>query len=94
MKKEIECGQIVRSTQGRDVGEFYVVVGVDSNTAIVCNGKTKTLKKPKKKNKLHLKATSVINTEIAKKIENKQKINDQMIYHSIYEYRKSNKGEM
>jgi hypothetical protein len=34
----------------------------------------------------------VIITELAQKIGNKTKINDQMIYHSLYEYKKRLKG--
>lgn len=90
--KEIQIGQIVCSTQGRDKDEFYVVISKDAKFAYLGNGTTKLLTNLKKKNQVHLKATCVINTEIAKKLENKQKINDQMIYHSIYEYKKGLKG--
>ena len=94
MKKEVKLGQIVTSLQGRDEGEIYVVVKIEDKFAFVCNGTTKTLKKPKRKNKLHLKTTPVVITEIAQKLEQKRQINDQMIYHSIHEYKKGNKREI
>ncbi len=94
MKTELKCGEIVCSLQGHDKGEFYVVVNLDGNFAFVCNGQNKLLSKPKRKNKNHLKTTFVVNTEIAQKLEQKRQINDQMIYHSIHEYKKGNKGEI
>ncbi len=94
MKNEVKIGEIVHSTQGRDKNEIYVVVALEGNFAFLCNGTTKLLVNPKKKNKLHLKTTPVVITEIAQKLEQKRQINDQMIYHSIHEYKKGNKGEI
>ena len=91
-KKDIKIGQIVRSEQGRDEGQYYLVLKVNDNSANLVDGKAKKLDNPKKKNIAHLQATSVINTEIANKITNNIKINDQIIYHSLYEYKKELKG--
>jgi ribosomal protein L14E/L6E/L27E len=92
MKNNIQIGQIVCSTQGRDEGAYYIVLTVDSNFCFVADGEYKKINAPKKKNIAHLRATPVIITEIAQKIGNKTKINDQMIYHSLYEYKKRLKG--
>lgn len=92
MKNELKIGQIVYSTQGRDKGDYYIVLTASSNYCYVADGKYKTIKKPKKKNIAHVEATPVVITEIAQKIESKTKINDQMIYHSLYEYKKGLKG--
>lgn len=91
---KIQLGSIVVSTQGRDKGESYVVVGFDKNKVLVADGKHKLLAKPKSKNALHLRITNFVNSELLKKLENKQKVNDQMIYHTLYEYQKSQKGEL
>jgi len=92
IKKEIQTGQIVRSTNGRDEGQYYLVLSVNEKSANLVDGKAKKLSNPKKKNVAHLQATTVINTEIANKITNNLKVNDQMIYHSLYEYKKELKG--
>ena len=92
MKNEFKNGQIVCSTQGRDKGEYYIVLTSGLNCCYVADGKYKTIKKPKRKNIAHIKGTSVVVTEIAQKLESKSKINDQMIYHSLYEYEKRLKG--
>ncbi len=91
-KNEIQVGQIVCSKQGRDAGEYYIVLSVDDKSAFVVNGEGKKINKPKSKNLAHLKGTAIINNEIASKIKNNIKINDQMIYHSLYEYKKGIKG--
>ena len=92
MKNEIQIGQIVCSTQGRDKGAYYIVLSVESKIVRVVDGEYKKLDAPKKKNIAHIKATPVIITEIAQKISKQIKINDQMIYHSLYEYKKGLKG--
>ena len=92
MKNELKIGQIVCSTQGRDKGEYYIVLTASSNNCCVADGKYKKINKPKKKNIAHIAATPVVITEIAQKLGSNQKINDQMIYHSLYEYKKGLKG--
>ncbi len=50
-------GTVVKSLQGHDKDTLYVVLDVKDNFAIVCDGKNKTLLKPKKKNCRHLQNT-------------------------------------
>ncbi len=92
MENEFKIGQIVYSTQGRDKGDYYIVLTASSKYLLVADGKYKKINKPKKKNKTHLQQTPVIITEIAQKLGEGKKINDQMIYHSLYEYKKGLKG--
>lgn len=93
-EKIIKLGNVVVSLQGRDKGKSYVVVGFDNNKVLVADGKYKLLAKPKAKNLLHLKVTNVVDQEILAKLASNKKINDQMIYHTLYEYQKSQKGEI
>ena len=93
-QKTVKLGQIVTSTQGRDKNENYVVVGFDNNKILVADGKYKLLAKPKVKNLLHLRITNVVDEELFTKLSNNKKVNDQMIYHTLYEYQKSQKGEI
>lgn len=50
-------GMIVLSKKGHDKGTLYVVVGREENFLLLCDGKNKTLAKPKKKNPMHLEET-------------------------------------
>lgn len=47
-------GMVVRSLSGHDKGKCYIVVSVKENYAFLCDGKTKLLKNPKRKNCKHL----------------------------------------
>ena len=83
MENEFKIGQIVYSTQGRDKGDYYIVLTASSKSLFVADGKYKKINKPKKKNITHLQKTPVVITEIAQKLSEGKKINDQMIYHSL-----------
>lgn len=50
-------GFIVRSLAGHDKGDFQVIFKSDEKFAFVCDGKNRTIEKPKKKNIVHLKFT-------------------------------------
>ena len=89
-----KLGAVVVSLQGHDKGESYVVVGFDKNKVLVADGKFKKLAKPKAKNIVHLKSTNFVDMELLTKLENKKKVNDQMIYHTLYEFQKTQKGEI
>ena len=94
MNKEFKLGGIVLSTQGHDKGQYYVVVGLKDGKVLVCDGQFKLLNTPKPKNPIHLKTQNYIDSEIATKLNNGLKVNDQMIYHTILKFKKSIKEKM
>ncbi len=52
---ELKPGQLVRSLAGRDKGKHYLVLQeLDSRNVLLVDGRSRTLAKPKKKNKAHL----------------------------------------
>ena len=53
----MNIGDIVVSLKGHDRGSFYVVIGVEDDSILLCDGKRKLLSDPKKKNIKHLKTT-------------------------------------
>lgn len=57
---EFVKGQVVRCGAGRDQGGFFVIVGIDGRNALICDGRRRVLERPKKKNVLHLSATSTV----------------------------------
>jgi len=93
MEKNFPLGQIVSSNSGHDKGCYYIIVGEDKDKVLLADGKYKLLSKPKKKNTIHLNYLNSQDTEIATKLKNGQKINDQMIYHTLYEYQKLSKED-
>lgn len=50
-------GLIVCAKAGRDLGRYFVVLEAESGYALIADGKTRKLDKPKKKNVKHLQAT-------------------------------------
>lgn len=54
---EIKTGTIVKSIAGHDGNRFYVVLHCDDSYCYIADGKSRKMKKPKRKNKLHLIAT-------------------------------------
>ena len=52
---KLQIGDIVESTQGRDLGCRYVVTNIDKKCyCSLINGKLRTMDKPKIKNPIHL----------------------------------------
>ena len=55
--KPNEPGRVVISTQGHDAGHWYAVLSVlDERNVLLCDGDTRKLAKPKKKQVKHLMA--------------------------------------
>ncbi len=53
----LEKGRLARSKAGRDAGRLCVVVEVlDEDFVLTCDGRLRTLDRPKKKRKKHLEA--------------------------------------
>ena len=52
-------GKVVCSAAGRDKGRFMVVVGVNGDFPLVCDGKERPLERPKLKNPKHLQFTNL-----------------------------------
>ena len=57
---KIVKGSVVRSRAGHDKGDFFVVLDLGSEYAIICDGKHRPLEKTKKKKFKHLFATNTV----------------------------------
>lgn len=53
-------GMIVRSTAGRDRGDFQVILSVQPPYVTVCDGKRRPLERPKRKKAFHVAATKAV----------------------------------
>lgn len=57
---EIKAGDVVRSVAGHDKGGLFVVLdAVDADFVLYADGKTRTVEKPKKKKRKHLRTVPV-----------------------------------
>ena len=51
--------QVVKALAGRDAGEWFVVLEVQGEFALIVNGKSRPLAQPKRKRRKHLALTKV-----------------------------------
>ena len=59
MSATLEVGDVVISKAGHDRGNLFVVLeSIDSEYVRIADGRTRTLEKPKKKKRRHLKAVA------------------------------------
>jgi ribosomal protein L14E/L6E/L27E len=86
--ENMDIGQIVKSTQGRDKGQFFVVLKILSDDyVLIANGKTRKINNPKKKKIKHL---MVYNRQINDIIEklNQERLDDFFIKKSLAPFKK------
>lgn len=82
-------GRMVQSKAGHDAGELYIIVGQENENVILADGVTRTLQKPKKKNKKHIEIVmSEPAMEITQDILEKKRSGDEAVRRKIAEYRK------
>lgn len=53
----ISCGSVVKATAGRDKGEWFAVLALENGFAMIANGKSRPLSRPKRKSLKHLAVT-------------------------------------
>lgn len=69
MMYDLTPGQLVRSSQGRDRGQWMVIIKVlDNSYVLLCDGKIRKIEKPKKKKIKHISKTNIIFDDLQNKI--------------------------
>lgn len=80
----IIVGDIVKSTAGRDMGNLYIVQQIlDRDFALLVDGKTKLLSKPKKKRLKHICKIHAFSQVLADKFAAKVKVFDSEVFSAI-----------
>ena len=65
---DLNIADVVMSTAGRDQGKLFYVIGTDPVYLTLANGKDRTLEKPKKKRRKHIKKVLRSETRVAEKL--------------------------
>ena len=65
---------VVLSTTGRDKGKIFFVIGIEDDMLLLVNGKDRTLDKPKRKKQKHVQKVLRIETRVAVKLQNGDKV--------------------
>ncbi|MEI3164193.1 MAG: hypothetical protein V8S74_12740 [Lachnospirales bacterium] len=63
-------GQVVFSKSGRDKGKAFIVYDYNEEFVFIVDGVLRKLEKPKKKKKIHIQISKIVNEEIKSKLEN------------------------
>ena len=72
--EEISRSDIVISTAGRDQGKLFYVIGTDGVYVLIANGKDRKLEHPKRKKLKHVRRVTRLESRIADKILNGEKV--------------------
>ncbi|MCL6634672.1 MAG: KOW domain-containing RNA-binding protein [Peptococcaceae bacterium] len=80
LKDGVQIGHLVCSTQGRDSGRFYLVVGIENESRVrVADGEGRKVEKPKVKNVKHLKFFDVVAGELMNKVQSGKRITNAVV---------------
>ena len=71
---DIMISDLVISTAGRDQGSLYYCVSSDERYVMLVNGKDRTLDKPKRKSRRHVKKVLRSETRVAAKLRSGDKV--------------------
>ena len=69
-----QIADVVESTAGRDQGEMFYVIGVETPYLLLVNGKDRTLDKPKRKKCKHVRKVLRSETRVAEKLLSGDKV--------------------
>lgn len=84
MNKPLNVGDLVISIAGRDKGEIFLVVDYNEEKALIVDGKTRKIKKPKNKNIKHLKKVSKASLiEFALRIRKGESVANEKVFRAI-----------
>lgn len=77
-------GKFAASKAGHDQSQMYVIVGEEGDFVYLCDGKYRTLSKPKKKRKKHIQLTNrTVGDELLTKLLNHEKVMDEQIKYEL-----------
>ena len=71
---ECEISDVLVSTAGRDQGELFYCVDVDQRFVFLANGKDRTVDKPKRKSRRHIRKVLRSETRVAEKLRTGGKV--------------------
>ena len=81
--RNIQIGSFVKSKQGRDKDNIYIVKEIFESSAILVDGYGKKFANPKTKNLKHVKYVGIDNEIIAEKFLSNKKVFDEEVYSAI-----------
>lgn len=84
-------GKFATSKAGHDRMQLYVVVAEEGDFVYLCDGKYKTISKPKKKRRKHIQIIDrTVDEELFIKLQNGEKITDEQIKYTLKIFKQLN----
>ncbi len=78
MMNEFNIGGFVIATAGHDTGKSYVIIQIENEYVYLVDGRIRTLDRPKKKKKMHVKLIDHTDQVLAEKIRNQSVKNEEI----------------
>ena len=82
----IEKADVVISLNGRDGGKRFLVIDTQDEYAILADGKSRKIEKPKRKKCKHIKLESKSATAVTEKLTDGEKVTNKEIRKALAEY--------
>lgn len=80
-------GRFAISKAGHDKSQIYVIIGEDAEFVTLCDGRLKTVDKPKRKRKKHIQMMKrTVDVALLKRLYDKDKVLDEEIKYEIKHY--------
>lgn len=84
----LEPGYLARSLAGHDKGRLYIILKADGEYVDLTDGKTRTVKQPKRKKKKHMQVQRPQDYCLAHKLKEGKTVTDQEIRECLERYNK------
>jgi len=79
---EFEIGRYVLAIAGHDAGKIYVIFRMDTEYVYLVDGRIRTMDRPKKKKKIHIRVFSEFDPSLADQVK-KQTVKNEEIKRAI-----------
>ena len=73
-RTDFMISDVVRSLAGRDAEDLFYVIGTEGDLLLLCDGKHRTLEKPKRKKRRHVQKVLRSETRVAAKLLSGDKV--------------------
>ena len=83
---DIEIADIVLSVNGRDKGKLFFVIKKEDIYALLCDGKSRRIDKPKRKKMKHMRLKQRSDCKTATKIRSGLKVTNSEVRRALAEY--------
>ncbi len=84
--------EFVYACSGRDTAKCFIVISCGTDCVYICNGKNRSVTKPKKKNPKHLCFTGIRADKLYDALSNGQEITNKTVRYAVRKYEEENSG--